>query len=73
MKKVCWVTNMYRDWKNFRNSNPTLMNIGCDIDVVDSLNKSEFVGVFCKFLTEVKKLNGSDFPGKTLYDIVICM
>ena len=26
-----------------------------------------------RFITEVKKLDGSDFPGRTLYDIVICI
>ena len=27
----------------------------------------------CQFLTKVKKLDGTDFPVKTLYDIVICL
>ena len=29
--------------------------------------------VLVHFLTEVKKIDGSDFPGKTLYDILICV
>ena len=27
----------------------------------------------CRFLTEVKKMDGTNFPGKTLYDIVVCV
>ena len=27
----------------------------------------------CHFITEVKKVNGDDFPGKTLYDIIVCI
>ena len=27
----------------------------------------------CRFLTEVKKLDGSEFPARTMYDIVICL
>ena len=29
--------------------------------------------VLVHFLTEVKKIDGSDFPGKTLYDILMCV
>ena len=27
----------------------------------------------CRFITEIKKVNGEDFPGKTLYLIVVCV
>ena len=27
----------------------------------------------CHFITEIKKLDGTEYPGKTLYDIVICL
>ena len=27
----------------------------------------------CRFITEIKKLDGSDFPGKTLYHLVVCI
>ena len=72
-KKVWWVLKMYRDWRNFRESQPSLQNIYCDLDNQDTITKESLNWAMCKFITEVKKLDGSDFPGKTLYDIVMCM
>ena len=72
-KKIRWVTGMYHDWRNYRNSNVHVMNIYCDLDNVENLRKEELIPAVCRFLTEVCKLDGSQFPGKTLYDIVICL
>ena len=27
----------------------------------------------CRFITEIKKISGKDFPAKTLYEMVICI
>ena len=72
MKKVRWVLKMYRDWRNFSNGSNNLMNIVTDLDGVQNLSKLQFVKDIYRFLTEVKKLDGSEFLGKTLYDIIIC-
>ena len=37
MKKVKWVTKMYKDWRNFRQSRETLENIECDLDDVHTI------------------------------------
>ena len=73
MKKVRWVLKMYREWRLVRNSSSLLLDIQCDLDDGNSINKESLVSGVCKFLTEVKKLDGSEFPGKTLYDLVICI
>ena len=72
-KKVPWVRRMFKDWKLFRNSDPTLLDVKCDLEDVTSFTREEFINTITRFLTEVKKLDGTDFPGKTLYDIVICL
>ena len=72
MKKVQWVTKMYRDWRNHRYSIPELDKIECDLDNKDSITKENLVFAMCRFITEVKKMDGSDFPGKTLYEILVC-
>ena len=64
---------MYHDWRNYRNSQPHLHNILCNLDDISSITKDTLVFTVGRFLTEVKKLDGSDFPGRTLYDILICM
>ena len=47
--------------------------VNCDLDDISTIMQSSLVFAICQFLTEVKKLDGSDFPGKTLYDIGICL
>ena len=38
-----------------------------------SFSKESLCGYLCKFITEVKKVDGTDFPPQTLYDIIICL
>ena len=47
--------------------------IQSDIEVVENLSKEVLCKDLCKFITEVKKGDGTDYPGCTLYDIVICL
>ena len=73
MKKVAWVRNMYNDWRLFRNGHSTLKSVNCDLEQLGSFSKEELCEDLCHFITEVKKLDGSVFPSRTLYDIIICM
>ena len=72
-KKINWVTKMYRDWRNFRASCESLENIECDLNDVMTITEENAIYTLVCFLTEVKKLDGSDFPPRTLYDILICV
>ena len=45
----------------------------CDMDDLNTVTKENIVTGVCRFLTEIKKLNGKEYPGKTLYDLVICL
>ena len=73
MKKVQWVRNMYNDWRAYRNASDHLESIECDIEDVAHIPQESLCKAVCKFLTEVKKIDGSDFPVHILYDIVICL
>lgn len=72
-KKIRWVVRMFDDWRNFRNSQPNLENIQFDFNDESTISREALVFAMCRFLIEVKKLDGSDFPGRTLYDITVCM
>ena len=72
MKKVRWVTKMYRDWRSYRHSNGFEF-ISCDLDDKATITQESLIFGICRFITEVKKIDGSEFPGKTLYDIVVCV
>ena len=72
MKKVKWVTKMFREWRVYRHS-MGLDYISCDLDVKSTITEDSLKFAVVRFLTEVKKLDGTDFPPRTLYDILVCL
>ena len=73
LKKITWVRGMYSQWRIFHNNKTQSEVITCDLDdhetiTVDNLN----IGI-CRFITEVRKINGCQFPAKTLYEVVVCI
>ena len=64
---------MYDQWRFYRNSLPYMGNIYVDLDDDDTLEPQHLEFAVCRFITEVKKLDGTDFPPKTLKDIVLCL
>ena len=71
MKKVHWVKHMYTDWRLFRESQPNLKTYLCDLDDMETVNKVDLNAAMCRFISEAKKVDGSDIPPKTLCDLVI--
>ena len=47
--------------------------ISCDLEDKSTITANSLKFALCRFITEVKKVNGEDFPGKTLYDIIVCV
>ena len=72
MKQIRWVRKMYWDWRSFRHTHG-LSHIVCDLENSDTITAESLKFALCHFITKVKKLNGDDFPGKTLYHIVVCI
>ena len=72
-KKIKWVVGMYTDWRNYQNGSPLLENVVCDLHDKYTISEESLNFAIPCFITEVQKLDGSDFPGRTLYDIVICI
>ena len=71
MKKVKWAMKMFKEWCDNRNLLPNLEAITCDLDNKSSIDKGALIFALTRFLSEIKKLDGSHYPGKTLYDILI--
>ena len=63
---------MYSDWRSYHYS-LGLERIACDLEDDTTINENDLSFALCHFITEVKKMNGTDFLGKTLYDIPICV
>ena len=57
------------DW----NSKRPPSGIQCDLDDKKTITHEGLIFALVRFITEVKKVDGQDFPGKTLYDILICV
>ena len=72
MKKVRWVTKMYRDRRNYRHS-LGLEFIQYDLDDKYTITKDRLIFALVHFITEVNKVDGTDFPGRTLYDTIVCL
>ena len=72
MKKIRWATKMYCDWREYHHSQG-LEHIDCNLDDRATITATSLNFALCRFIMEVKKVNCTDFPGKTLYDIIICL
>ena len=62
---------MYRDWRNFCDLCASLKNVACDLDDRSTISQESLNEALPMFITEVKKMDGTNFPGKTLYEILI--
>ncbi len=73
-RKIGWAVSLYRDWRHARidsgELNDIFQIINSDVDEpgLDKLNLST---ALCAFLSDVKHANGSEYPGKTLYSLLI--
>ena len=73
VRKVNWVRKMYAEWQLQRNEDNFEDQILCDLDDDETIKEQDFVYGVSRFITEVKKVNGEQFPAKTLYEIVLCI
>ena len=73
-KKICWVCKMYSEWRDVRNFNHGQDEfISCDLENLSTITVESLVFGMRRFIIEVRKLDGEDFPPKTLYQIVLCI
>ena len=73
MKKVTWVRRMFSQWRIQRNEDVPQEVILCDLDDHETITEDNLVFAMCRFIREIKKISGEQFPGKTLYEIIMCM
>ncbi len=72
--KIGWAVSLYRDWRRAQidsgELNDIFQIINSDVDEpgLDKLNLST---ALCAFLSDVKRADGSEYPGKILYSLLI--
>ena len=71
-RKIRWAVNLYDDWRNTR------IGDGCDLQIkkanlnaLFSFGKQELAYSLIRFVTEIKRIDGKDYPPQTLRQIVI--
>ena len=73
--KMTWAVKAYKDWRIVKLSDPEEYDLRIDVsnlNNVATLDPSNFEFSMCKFLAEVTKVkDGSDYPGKTLYQLIV--
>ena len=72
-KKLHWAVNMYEEWCVQRNKHPDYAPIHASMFNISTITKLNLSYGLCSFLSEVCKVNGEEFPGKTLYEILISL
>ena len=63
---------MYREWRVHCQA-LGLEKIVCDLEDKATITAETLKFALCHFITEVKKLDGMNYPGKTLYHLVLCI
>ncbi len=71
-RKIMWAVNLFQDWHFLRIREPGSDGRLCWCDLKDGrIQLSNLSYCLCKFLSEVRRLDGTEFPAKTLYSIVV--
>ena len=69
-----WRVRAYNEWRLQRLSNVVNFDVNIfevNLDDISKLDKNAFIHALCNFIPEVTKVkDGSDYPGKTLYEMV---
>ena len=64
---------MYNEWRLQQNKNPDQIPIKCDLVNMQHIQKKPLYNALYKFITEITKINGEEYPPKTIYEIIICV
>ena len=70
--KIMWVVNLYSQWRasriNVVGCPPQIFNVNLDRFV---FSKQDLCYSMCRFICEVKKIDGTEYPPNTVRDLVL--
>ncbi len=72
-RKIDWAVGLFKAWRQHRLKTDVVevFQIGwCNLDV-DDLNVEHLSFCLCCFVNEVRRQDGKEFPGKSLYELVV--
>ena len=71
-----WGVRAFYDWRNMKLADPVTYDYRiyeCHLNRVEKLSMQNFKFSMCKFLAEIKKQDGSEYPGYTMYQLCIAI
>ena len=75
LSKVKWAVRAFQEWHGVRlgdKSNVDECIVKANLSDLDNLKEDDLQQVLCMFIPEVTKVkDGGDYPGKTLYEMII--
>ena len=71
--KINWAMNLYDQWRSYRMSQQNVPDeiLRCDMNLLGQFSKGDLSFVLCRFIREVKKMDGSDFPPNTIRELIV--
>ena len=71
--KIKWAVNLYCEWhaNRLKQFCSDVEIVRCDLDKLNQFTKSDMSFALSRFIREIKKFNGDDYPLNTLREIII--
>ena len=71
--KMMWAVNMYNEWRGNRIGKPGVAGeiLQANLELLYTFTEHDLGFALSRFIREVKKLDGSDYPPNTIRDIII--
>ena len=72
-QKIDWAVGLFKSWRQHQLKTDVVkvFQIGwCDIDA-DDLNAEHLSFCLCCFVNEVRRQDSKEFPGKSLYELIV--
>ena len=70
-----WAVNMYSDWRRSRIGyvNCPEQIIKANLELLHTFDQSDMCYSLSRFITEIRRLDGNEYPPNTLREIVVCI
>ena len=74
-KKIKWAVNLYTEWRRNRIAQPGVPSaiVNANIDMINSFTQGELAFSLCRFIREVRKIDGNEYPPNSIREIIIML
>ena len=72
-RKIMWAVNLYNEWrvKRIHDGNIALQIVSTNLDFLGSFTQADLCYSLSRFVREVKKMDGTDYPLNTVRELVL--